>query len=57
MEPEVIEKLRTAAITEENMVYFLGILEQKGLDAIQEYARLIAEQLKLEKGDTPGLQQ
>lgn len=39
------------------MVYFLGILEQKGLDAISEYARLIAEQLKLEKGDVPGLAQ
>lgn len=25
------------------MVHFLGILEKKGLDAIQEYARLIAE--------------
>jgi hypothetical protein len=32
-----------AAITEENMVFFLGILEQKGIDAISEYARLIAE--------------
>lgn len=36
-------KVESAAITEENMVHFLGILEQKGLDAIQEYARLIAE--------------
>lgn len=57
------------------MVHFLGVLEQKGLDAISEYSRLIAEviftqviqkkpnyhviireqQLKLEKGDMPGL--
>ncbi|KAL4455296.1 hypothetical protein ABPG74_012448 [Tetrahymena malaccensis] len=57
VEPETIEKLRSAAITEENMVHFLGILEQKGLDAISEYSRLIAEQLKLEKGDMPGLAQ
>lgn len=46
-----------SAITEENMIYFLGILEQKGIDAISDYARLIAEQLKLEKGDTPGVAQ
>ncbi len=56
------------------MAHFLGILEQKGLDAISEYARLIAEvlnirdfifikinlnpqQLKLEKGQVPGLTQ
>lgn len=41
--PEIIEKLRMSAITEENMIYFLGILEQKGIDAISDYARLIAE--------------
>eukprot|EP00825_Cyclidium_porcatum_P028172 TRINITY_DN304_c0_g1_i14.p1 TRINITY_DN304_c0_g1~~TRINITY_DN304_c0_g1_i14.p1 ORF type:complete len:563 (+),score=197.84 TRINITY_DN304_c0_g1_i14:535-2223(+) len=57
VDKEEIEKLKVAAITEENMVHFLGILEKKGLDAIQEYARLIAEQLKLEKGDTPALAQ
>ncbi|KAM3140377.1 hypothetical protein pb186bvf_007537 [Paramecium bursaria] len=55
VDEETINKLKSAAITEENMVHFLGILEQKGLDAIQEYARLIAEQLKLEKGDVHGL--
>jgi hypothetical protein len=58
VEPEIIEKLskrylifyenyktsiENSAITEENMIYFLGILEQKGIDAISEYARLIAE--------------
>ena len=32
-----------AAITEENMMNFLGVLEQKGLDVISEYARLMAE--------------
>lgn len=55
VDQETIQKLESAAITEENMVQFLGILEQKGLDAISEYSRLIAEQLKLEKGDIPGL--
>jgi len=30
IDPEIIEKLRMSAITEENMIYFLGILEQKG---------------------------
>ncbi|CAD8168767.1 unnamed protein product [Paramecium octaurelia] len=55
VDDETIKKLKSAAITEENMVHFLGILEQKGLDAIQEYARLIAEQLKLEKGEVHGL--
>jgi hypothetical protein len=29
------------------MAHFLGILEQKGLDAISEYARLIAEVLNI----------
>ena len=57
IDQEIIEKLRMSAITEENMIYFLGILEQKGIDAISDYARLIAEQLKLEKGDTPGVAQ
>lgn len=39
------------------MIYFLGILEQKGIDAISEYSRLIAEQLKIEKSDVPGITQ
>ena len=29
------------------MIFFLGILEQKGIDAISEYARLIAEVIPL----------
>jgi len=43
IEPEIIEKLKMSAITEENMIIYLGILEKKGIDAISEYARLIAE--------------
>ncbi len=46
-----------SAITEENMIYFLGKLEEKGIEAISDYAKLIAEQLKLEKGDQPGVAQ
>jgi hypothetical protein len=57
IEPEIIEKLRMSAITEENMIYFLGKLEEKGIEAISDYAKLIAEQLKLEKGDQPGVAQ
>ena len=30
IEPDIIEKLRMSAITEENMIYFLGKLEEKG---------------------------
>ncbi len=43
IKPEIIEKLRMSAITEENMIYFLGILEEKGIEAISDYAKLIAE--------------
>lgn len=57
VESSIIEKLKISAITEENMIYFLGILEQKGIDAISEYSRLIAEQLKIEKSDVPGIAQ
>jgi len=31
IEPDIIEKLRMSAITEENMIYFLGKLEEKGI--------------------------
>ncbi|KRX11156.1 hypothetical protein PPERSA_10923 [Pseudocohnilembus persalinus] len=51
------KKKGSSAITEENMMFFLGLLEEKGLYAIQEYAKLVAEQLKLEKTDSPGLAQ
>ena len=30
IDPDIIEKLRMSAITEENMIYFLGKLEEKG---------------------------
>ena len=48
---KVIEELRNSAITEENITKFLGILEEKGIEVITEYARLIAEQIKLEKAE------
>lgn len=40
---KIIEELRNSAITEENITKFLGILEEKGIEVITEYARLIAE--------------
>ncbi len=35
--------VENCALTEENLMEFLGILEKKGLDIITEYARLLAE--------------
>jgi hypothetical protein len=53
-----------SALTEENIIYFLGILEQKGkykffilfnfflgIDSISDYSKLIGELLKLEHGE------
>ena len=48
-ETKIINELKSSAITEENITKFLGILEEKGIEVITEYARLIAEQIKLEK--------
>jgi len=48
---EMITKIRSSARTEDNMIEFIGILEQKGINLIGEYARLLAEQIKLERGD------
>lgn len=48
---KIVEDLENSAITEENITKFLGILEEKGIEVITEYARLIAEQIKLEKAD------
>lgn len=42
-EEKIIEELKSSAITEENITKFLGILEEKGIEVITEYARLIAE--------------
>jgi len=50
-EEKTVEELRTSAITEENITKFLGVLEEKGIDVITEYARLIAEQIRLEKAE------
>ena len=40
---ETVNELRNSALTEENITKFLGILEEKGIVVITEYARLIAE--------------
>mmetsp|Transcript_40322 Transcript_40322/g.35814 ORF Transcript_40322/g.35814 Transcript_40322/m.35814 type:complete len:89 (+) Transcript_40322:67-333(+) len=49
---ELLEKIRNSALTEENMVDFIGTLEKRGLDIIGEYSRLLAEQIKLERENT-----
>jgi len=43
IDEKIVEELRNSAITEENITKFLGILEEKGIEVITEYARLIAE--------------
>ena len=40
---ETLERIRNSALTEENMIEFIGILENKGLGIIGEYSRLLAE--------------
>jgi len=47
----LINKIKNSALTEDNMVEFIGILEQKGINLVAEYSRLLAEQLKFERGD------
>jgi len=48
---EMIKKIRNSALTEDNMIEFIGILEQKGINLVGEYSRLLAEQIKLERAD------
>jgi hypothetical protein len=50
-DPEIIAKVRNSALTEDNMVEFIGLLEQKGINLVGEYSRLLAEQIKIERGD------
>ncbi len=40
---EMIKKIRNSALTEDNMIEFIGILEQKGINLVGEYSRLLAE--------------
>ena len=51
IDENIVQELKNSAITEENITKFLGILEEKGIEVITEYARLIAEQIKLEKAE------
>jgi len=48
---EMVKKIRNSALTEDNMIEFIGILEQKGINLVGEYSRLLAEQIKLERAD------
>jgi predicted nucleic acid-binding Zn-ribbon protein len=43
VEEEKIEHLRSTAITEEHLMEYFGILEDKGIEIVSEYAKLIAE--------------
>jgi len=43
IDENIVQELKNSAITEENITKFLGILEEKGIEVITEYARLIAE--------------
>lgn len=45
------EGLRNSALTAQNLITYFGVLEEKGMGLIQEYSRIIAEQIKLEKGN------
>lgn len=38
-----IENLKNSAVTEENLMEYFGILEEKGIEIVSEYSRLIAE--------------
>jgi hypothetical protein len=40
---KTLDKIRNSALTEENMIEFIGKLEEKGLNIIGEYSRLLAE--------------
>ena len=42
-EESLINKIRNSALTEDNMVEFIGLLEQKGINLVAEYSRLLAE--------------
>ena len=55
--PEQITGLKNSAVTEENLMHYFGILEQKGIEIVSEYSKLIAEQIRLDKGDQPEINQ
>lgn len=52
-----IQGLKNSAVTEENLMHYFGILEQKGIEIVSEYSKLIAEQIRLDKGDQPEVNQ
>jgi len=39
----MVAKIRNSALTEDNMIEFIGFLEQKGINLVAEYSRLLAE--------------
>lgn len=46
-----IAQLKNTTLTSENLIHYFGLLEEKGMKIISEYSKLIAEQIRTEKGD------
>ena len=40
---EMVDKIKSSALTEDNMIEFIGILEKKGINLVGEYSYLLAE--------------
>lgn len=51
IDQDKVNTLKQSAVTEENLMKYFGILEQKGIEIVSQYAKLIAEQIKHDKGD------
>ena len=51
IESEEIANLQGTNLNLTNIVHFFGLLEDKGMKIIEDYSKLIAEQIKKEKGD------
>jgi coiled-coil domain-containing protein 63/114 len=43
VDEERINSLKDSTVSEENLMEYFGILEEKGIEIVSEYARLIAE--------------
>ena len=43
IDDKVISRLKDSSVSEENLMEYFGLLEEKGIEIVSEYARLIAE--------------
>lgn len=43
IDEKVISRLKDSSVSEENLMEYFGLLEEKGIEIVSEYARLIAE--------------